>query len=395
MTTGRSVVAACLALALWSAAGTPAQAQAGRPLTVDSTVGELLDNPAAMAVLRTEVPILVGNPQIKAAAALPLRALAHYAPTVLTEAKLTAINAALTRAPGAVSSGRAVAAATMLDPREALTLRTMPLWDGPAPGALGTRPQDVPTLTVITPGETTSFGTAVIVAPGGGYQALASSLEGRQVADWFAAHGVTAFVLTYRLTPFGYGHPTQLTDAKRAIRWVRAHAGDYGVDPSRIGMIGFSAGGHLTAMAETQFDGGDGSAADPVERVSSRPDFAVLGYAAIALSDNRWNSRGLIGPKTPPAALPQLNPAAHVRADTPPTFLWATTTDELVPSTNATLMYDALIAAKVPAELHIFAKGRHGMGLGMTDPALSVWPTLLQNWLDGLGMIGAHVGVGK
>jgi acetyl esterase/lipase len=240
----------------------------------------------------------------------------------------------------------------------------------------------------VTPGETVSFGSAVIVAPGGGYQGLATSLEGRQVADWFAAHGITAFVLTYRLTPFGYRHPIQLQDAKRAIRWVRTHAAEFGVSPARIGMIGFSAGGHLTAMAETQFDAGNQGDADTVERASSRPDFAILSYAAIDLPSNRWKHRELIDEQTPAAVLAQLNPAAHVRQDTPPTFLWATTTDELVPPENATLMYNALVAAKVPAELHIFAKGRHGLGLGLTDPALSVWPTLLQNWLEGLGVIG-------
>jgi acetyl esterase/lipase len=378
-------------LALATASLVPAKAQnaPGAPLTVDSSVGELLDNPAALAVLQAQVPVLANNPQIKAAAALPLRAIAQYAPTLLTPAKLAAIDAALAKAPGAVSSGKRPTPPAPRDLRKALTLQTVRLWDGRAPGALGDRPQDVPTLTVITPGETASFGTAVIVAPGGAYQGLATSLEGRQVGDWFAAHGVTAFVLTYRLTPFGYKHPTQLNDAKRAIRWVRAHAGDYGVDPARIGMIGFSAGGHLTAMAETQFDAGDTHSADPVERVSSRPDFAVLSYAAIDLPSNRWDARGLIDAKTPPAVQAQLRPATNVRPDTPPTFLWATTTDELVPPTNATLMYDALVAAKVPAELHVFAKGRHGMGLGMTDPALSVWPTLLQNWLEGLGMIGA------
>lgn len=394
MTLLRAFQAGMIGLALLAACPIAGLAQpaAGTPLTVDSSVGELLDNPAALAVLRAQVPALADNPQIRSAAALPLRAIAQYAPTVLTKEKLDAINAALGRAPGAISSGRPVAAPVPRDPREALTLQTLPLWDAPAPGALGNRPQDVPTLTVFTPGETTSFGTAVIVAPGGGYQALATSLEGRQVADWFAAHGVTAFVLTYRLTPFGYSHPTQLIDAKRAIRWVRAHARTYNIDPARIGMIGFSAGGHLTAMAETQFDAGDAGSADPIERVSSRPDFAVLGYAAIDLPGNRWDSRGLTNAKTPPASLPQLRPAANVRADCPPTFLWATTTDELVPATNATLMYDALVAAKVPAELHIFAQGRHGMGLGMTDPALSIWPTLMQNWLEGLGMIGATVG---
>lgn len=274
-----------LALAICPILHAPVQAQvqavAGPPLTVDSTVGELLDNPAAVKVLRAEVPVLADNPQIRAAAALPLRAIARYAPTVLTDAKLAAINVALAKTPGAVSSGEVIAAPAPRDPRESLSLKTLRLWDGQAPAALGMQAQDVPTLTVLSPDETTSFGTAVIVAPGGGYQGLASGMEGRQVADWFAAHGVTAFVLTYRLTPFGYSHPTQLIDAKRAIRWVRAHAKDYAIDPARIGMIGFSAGGHLTAMAETQFDAGDAKATDPVERVSSRPDFAVLCYPAI------------------------------------------------------------------------------------------------------------------
>jgi acetyl esterase/lipase len=268
----------------------------------------------------------------------------------------------------------------------------MPLWEGAAPGALGSRPEDVPTLTVITPGEAPSYGTAVIVAPGGAYQGLATALEGRQVADWFAAHGITAFVLRYRLTPYGYRHPTQLQDARRAVRWVRANASEYGVNPRRIGMIGFSAGGHLVAMAETQFDAGNAQAPDPVERESSRPDFAVLSYAAIDLPSNHWDWRGLIGKDTPTDLLGQLNPARNIRADTPPTFIWQTTTDELVPPTNATEMYDALVHAGIPTELHIFANGRHGLGLGMSDHTLAIWPTLLENWLEARGMIGAKVG---
>lgn len=380
-----------------AAAQTPsAPPAAGQPLTVDAAVGELLDNPGARAVLRNLVPALVDNPQIGAARNLPLRAIAGYTPTLLTDAVLRAIDAELARTPGAVASGKMVVATpASRDPREALTLKTIPLWEGKAPGALGNRPQDMPTLTVVPPGETASFGSAVIVAPGGGYQALASAMEGRQVADWFAAHGVTAFVLTYRLTPFGYAHPTQLIDAQRAIRWVRAHAADYGVNPERIGMIGFSAGGHLAAMAETRFDPGQPGAADPIERASSRPDFVVLSYAAIDLPSNRWNTLGLTGPNTPKARLGELNPAANVRRDSPPTFLWQTTTDELVPPSNAIRMYEALVGAGVPAELHIFGEGHHGMGLGMTDQALSAWPNLLRTWLNGIGVIGPKAVAGK
>jgi acetyl esterase/lipase len=160
-------------------------------------------------------------------------------------------------------------------------------------------------------------------------------------------------------------------------------------------MIGFSAGGHLAAMAETRFDPGQPGAADPIERASSRPDFVVLSYAAIDLPSNRWNTLGLTGPNTPKARLGELNPAANVRRDSPPTFLWQTTTDELVPPSNAIRMYEALVGAGVPAELHIFGEGHHGMGLGMTDQALSAWPNLLRTWLNGIGVIGPKAVAGK
>ena len=363
--------------------------QAGRPLSSDSTVGELLDNPVAREILEREIPVIAKSKQIAAARDISLRTVAQYAPTILTPEKLRAIDTALASAPGAVSTGRRPAPAGPIDPRVSLSLDTVRLWSGAAPGALGDRPQDIPTLTVVRPDGAPSFGSAVIVAPGGGYMALSSGLEGRQVADWFAANGVTAFVLTYRLASNGYKHPTQLMDAERAVRWVRANADAYGVDPDRIGMIGFSAGGHLTAMTSTQFDAGDPAAQDPVDRVSSRPDFAVLGYAAIDLPSNRWNSSGFIDKKTTRSALAQLSPARNVRSDSPPTFLFHTGSDELVPSTDATLYYDALVKAGVPAELHVFANGRHGLGLGQSDDALSVWPALLRNWLRGLGLIGS------
>jgi acetyl esterase/lipase len=210
--------------------------------------------------------------------------------------------------------------------------------------------------------------------------------EGRQVADWFSAHGVAAFVLTYRLTTNGYQHPTQLRDAQRAIRWVRAHAKEYHVDPNRIGMIGFSAGGHLTAMASTLFDAGDPNAADPTDRASSRPDFAVLGYTPTQMTEA--NGTGVAGPKPTQATLRELSPVQNVTAQTPPTFIFHASDDALVPTRNATAYYDALRNAKVPAELHIFAGGRHGFGLGQGDPTLEQWPTLLERWLSNLGVIG-------
>jgi acetyl esterase/lipase len=384
-----------LLLALGVAQATPVLAEervAPRtgPLTVDSTVGELLANPSARTVLVHQLPILVNNPQIAQASALSLRSLAQYVPTLLTPEKLIAIDAELARTPGAVATANSPQPVGGLsDPRIALDLRTVRLWEGRAPGATGERPQDVPTLTVVGTDGAPSFGTAVIVAPGGGYKGLATGLEGRQVADWFAAQGVTAFVLTYRLTPFGYHHPSQLQDAQRAIRWVRAHADDYGIDPHRVGMIGFSAGGHLTAMAETLFDAGDPGAADPIERESSRPDFAVLGYA-VTDPDSMSSGLDVAGPHPTAQTLRALAPVRNVRADTPPTFIFHTSADELVSSPNATRFYDALRAAGVPAEMHIFANGRHGLGLGGSSAALSVWPGLLRTWLEGLGLLGAR-----
>jgi len=357
------------------------------PLTADSTVGELLGNVAARAVLARQLPILVKSPEISQANSLSLRSLSKYMPTLLTPEKLSDIDTELARTPCAVasaSSPRPIAA--IADPGIALSLRTVRLWEGRAPGATGDRPQDVPTLTIVGTDGTPSFGTAVIVAPGGGYKGLATRLEGRQVADWFAAQGVTAFVLTYRLTPFGYRYPSQLQDAQRAVRWVRAHAADYGIDPHRIGMIGFSAGGHLTTMAEALFDAGDPKAVDPIERESSRPDFAVLGYAVTDL-DSMGKDLDVAGPHPGAAALRALAPIRNVRADTPPTFIFHTSTDEMVAPSNATRFYDALRMAKVPAEMHIFAEGRHGLGLGGSNAALSAWPGLLRTWLQGRRLI--------
>jgi len=386
-----SLLLAMVTMSFVAVAGTPPLP----PLTVDATIGELLDNPAARLVLEHQVPVIVASPQIAQARDQTLRGIAPYAPTLLTEARLKAIDEELAHTPGAVKVRHARPSQSQADPRVALSLKTIPLWAGRAPDSQGERPQDMPTLTVVGPDGAPSFATAVIVAPGGAYLGLASGHEGRQVADWFAAHGVTAFVLTYRLTPYGYRHPTQLHDAQRALRWVRSHADEYGIDPARIGMIGFSAGGHLTAMAETMFDAGDPNAADPVDRVSSRPDFAVLAYPTIDIGQGVLSKTGIAGAHPTAEIIRDLSPALHVTARTPPTFIFHTSTDELVPARNSTLFYDALRAAGVPAELHIFAEGRHGQGLAMTDPALSLWPMLLQNWLQGIGMIGPRTAAAR
>jgi acetyl esterase/lipase len=262
-----------------------------------------------------------------------------------------------------------------------------PLWANGAPGALGHDDSDIPTLTYFPANH--GAPTAVIVAPGGGYRGLAMDYEGRQIASWFNAAGVTAFVLKYRLGP-RYHHPIELGDAQRAIRLVRAHAADYGVKPDRIGMIGFSAGGHLTSTAETHFDNGDPNAADPIDRASSRPDFAILCYAVVSFTapyTHHGSVQALLGDSPDPKLLEDLSNESQVTPQTPPTFLFSTSGDNAVPSENSVAFYLALHKAHVPAELHIFQKGPHGVGLALGDPALGEWPTLLIHWLRGLGLL--------
>jgi acetyl esterase/lipase len=264
---------------------------------------------------------------------------------------------------------------------------TILLWPDGAPGALGTADSDKPTITLFRARQPNS--TAVIVAPGGGYANLASNHEGRQVANYLNAMGVTTFVLKYRLGP-RYNHPIELGDALRAIRLVRSRAAEFGIAPDRIGMLGFSAGGHLTATAGTLFDTGNANATDPIDRVSSRPDFLVLGYAVIS-SDlalaHSGSFRNLLGENPDRKLLDQLSADLQVTAQTPPTFLFHTNADTSVVPENSIRFYLALRKAKVPAEMHIFENGPHGVGLALNDPALSAWPALLTTWLRGRGLL--------
>lgn len=278
-----------------------------------------------------------------------------------------------------------------------LGMATYRLWPGRAEGAMGDEPDSVPTLTVFRPQEGRANGAAVVVAPGGGYVALAASLEGREVADWFAARGVTAFVLKYRVGPKAR-LPIPLADGARAIRFVRAHAADFNIDPARLGMIGFSAGGHLSATTAAAATPGKGDSSDPVERVSSRPDFLVLGYPwleGMALDAKGQSQycmfarRFTTGSECLPRAYEQYAPTRLVTAAMPPTFIYHTTSDSLVPAEGSLRFYEALKASKVPAELHVFGPGEHGTGLGGSDPVLTQWPVLLEAWLRGRGVFGA------
>ena len=264
---------------------------------------------------------------------------------------------------------------------------TILLWPNGAPGALGSDDGDRPTITVYRARQ--ANGTGIVVAPGGGYANLAMNHEGRQVANLLNAMGVTAFVLKYRLGP-RYRHPIELGDAQRAIRLVRARAQDFGVAADRIGMLGFSAGGHLTATAGTLFEAGKIDAADPIDRVSSRPDFLVLGYPVISFDpaiSHGGSVRNLLGDTPDPKLIDRLSADLQVTASTPPTFLFHTNADTGVVAENSVRFYLALRKAKVPAEMHIFENGPHGVGLALGDPALSAWPQLLAAWLRGRGLL--------
>jgi acetyl esterase/lipase len=279
-----------------------------------------------------------------------------------------------------------------------LGISTIRLWPGDAPEAKGTACTDIPTLSVLRPQPGHENGSAVIVFPGGAYMGLAAILEGREVGDWFAAHGFTAFVLRYRLGK-KYLLPVPLIDARRAVQLVRARANDYHVLPNRIVVIGFSAGGHLAGLSGTQFVPGKPDAEDPIERVSSRPDFLVLGYPWI----------GAISPNTAHLTYCKLvdvmdrceellkaySPNLFVTKETPPTFIYHTTDDATVPVEQALSFYEAELKAGVSVEMHIFATGKHGSGLGKGDPSLDQWPSLLETWLRAQGLLTVDPGVAR
>ena len=229
---------------------------------------------------------------------------------------------------------------------------------------------------------------AVVVCPGGGYGNLAIGYEGVDVARWLNSHGVAAFVLQYRVAPHRY--PAPLEDAQRAIRLIRDNAGEWKIDPAKVGMLGFSAGGHLVSTAATHFDRGKPEDADPVCRQSCRPDFTILIYPVISLlpAYGHIGSRNnLLGADPDPALVASLCNDTQVTAETPPAFLVHSTGDTGVPSENSVSYYMALIRAGVPAELHIYEQGQHGYGMGKGDPALSTWPDLCIHWMIKRGLL--------
>lgn len=268
--------------------------------------------------------------------------------------------------------------------------KTELLWPQGAPGAKGDTPADRPTLTVCLPEAEKANGAAVVICPGGGYGFLAVGHEGHDIARWLNSFGTAAFILEYRHRNRGYGHPAPLDDAQRAIRTVRARAAEWKVDPQRIGILGFSAGGHLASSAGTHFDRGNPESADPIQRVSCRPDFMILCYAVIALGEpytHGGSQQNLLGKDASPDLVRSMSNEKQVTKDTPPTFLLHTDEDTAVPPENSVQFYLALRRAGVPAELHIFRKGRHGLGLAPETPGTRAWPTCCQEWMKAQGLL--------
>lgn len=249
-----------------------------------------------------------------------------------------------------------------------------------------------PSLTIYEPPDETRNGTAAIICPGGGYGMVSCVNEGHPVALWLNSLGVSAYVLKYRLpgTPDAdYHHPVPLADLQRAIRLIRSSVGERCLDPNRIGVVGFSAGGHLAAAACTLFD--QPVDADPV---SCRPDFAVLVYPVMCLTDEKVYHGGsranLLGDRVSDSDLcTLLSPNLQVTPRTPPAFLAHAKNDGAVPYQNSVLYHEALIEAGVATELRLYERGAHGFGMGEPHQDASQWPGAAADWLDRMGLVPA------
>ncbi len=263
------------------------------------------------------------------------------------------------------------------------------LWPAGAPGAMGRDAADVPSVAVFLPPRWRASGAGMIICPGGGYKLLMTSYEGADIAHWLNSFGVAGFVLSYRIAP-RYHYPAPLLDVQRALRLIRANSGRLNVRADRIGVIGFSAGGHLASVALTHFDKGDPDASDVVDRFSSRPDFGILAYPVITARPpwtHQPSVENLLGPSPDSAMLDEMSSELRVTSETPPTFVMHTAEDAAVPAENSLLFYNAMRRAHVPGELHIYQEGPHGAGLANGRhgaywvPSLLSWSIDAERWL--------------
>lgn len=258
------------------------------------------------------------------------------------------------------------------------------LWQGDAPGAHGNSEFDIPTMKVYLPEEAKGPMPAVLVFPGGGYTFLCG-YEGDDYARFLNQHGIAGFVLNYRLGNKGYHHPAMLQDAARAVRVIRSRAEQFNVDPARVGVMGSSAGGHLAVTILTKYDKGDASSADPVERISSRPDFGILCYPVVTMGEGTHigSRNALLGPNPSAQQISELSGEKNVTSDTPPCFIWHTSTDDAVPVSNSINFAAELSRHNVPFALHVYGSGCHGLGLGDGYPFANAlpWTKELIRWM--------------
>ncbi len=256
------------------------------------------------------------------------------------------------------------------------------LWENGAPNVIGKEPQDIPTITPFLAPKGVATGAAGLVLPGGGYARLSEVKEGSDVAKWLNSIGISAFVLKYRLGP-RYNQPNQLLDAARAVRTVRARAKEWGIDANRIGVLGFSAGGHLASTLGTKFDAGKPDSKDEIERVSSRPDLLILLYPVITMGEftHAGSKKNLLGDNPTPELIKQYSNELQVTKETPPTFLMHTMTDAGVPVENSMAFAAALRKNGVPFEFHLYEQGPHGIGLAPANPYLASWAERCADWL--------------
>ena len=269
---------------------------------------------------------------------------------------------------------------------------TIRLWPGPAPESLGDGKNAQPTIQRFSPAEENQTGAAIVILPGGAYGHLAMGHEGRQIAEWLTKAGVHAFICDYRHRGKGYGHPAPMFDAQRAIRTVRANAKQFGIAPNKIGVMGFSAGGHLASTICTHYDAGDADSDDIIEQQSSRPDFAILCYPVIAMGTpftHKGSQRNLFGKNAPKETLQKFSNHQQVTKNTPPTFLWHCSDDKVALPRNSIVYFQALIASGVPAEIHIYEKGGHGIGLAAEKPGVQNWGTACVDWMARRNLLGS------
>lgn len=274
-------------------------------------------------------------------------------------------------------------------PLHAAEPKSFPLWKDGAPGALGSEAKDQP-QGILYGLDSKEKKPGLVICPGGGYGGLAMDHEGHQIARWANSMGMVALICDYRHRGKGYGHPCPLQDAQRAIRFMRNQATEWNVDPERIGIIGFSAGGHLVSTVLTHFDDGDASSVDPVAKRSSRPNFGILCYPVIGMGQpytHLGSQKNLLGDAPDPELVRSLSNEYHVSEATPPTFLFHTQEDKVVLPINSLKFYGALVEKGVLSELHVFPKGRHGVGLAKGMAGAEHWPMLCEQWLKSIKML--------